>query len=186
MLEAPFTGAVSMYGFYAMQPYLLDLYGDERAYTIAGLSAALVAGAQIAGGLLVPHLRRLFRRRTSMLLAAAALSALMLAAIGLVQQFWVAVAALAVWALMFAATMPVRHAYLNGLIGSPERATVLSFDSLLSSAGGVAGQPALGRVADVAGYPASYLVGALVQAGSIPMLWLARRQRAASDAIAAT
>ena len=58
MLEAPLTGGVSIYAFYAMQPYLLQLYGNERAYAVAGLAAAIVAGAQIAGGLLVPHLGR--------------------------------------------------------------------------------------------------------------------------------
>ena len=69
MLEAPFTGGVTIYAFYAMQPYLLQLYENERAYAIAGLAAAIVAGAQIAGGLLVPYLGRIFGRRTSVLLA---------------------------------------------------------------------------------------------------------------------
>ena len=46
MLAAPFTGGVSIYAFYAMQPYLLQLCGDEKAYGIAGLAAAIVAGAQ--------------------------------------------------------------------------------------------------------------------------------------------
>ena len=46
---------------------------------VAGLAAAIVAGAQIAGGLLVPHVGRIFRRRTSVLLAGTALSAVILA-----------------------------------------------------------------------------------------------------------
>ena len=29
MLEAPFTGGVMIYAFYAMQPYLLELYGNN-------------------------------------------------------------------------------------------------------------------------------------------------------------
>ena len=53
MIASAFTDGVAIYGFYAMQPYLLDLYGDPKAYGIAGLSAAIVGGAQIAGGLLV-------------------------------------------------------------------------------------------------------------------------------------
>ena len=60
MLAAPFTGGVTIYAFYAMQPYLLQLWGNEKAYGVAGLAAAIVAGAQIAGGLLVPHLGRFF------------------------------------------------------------------------------------------------------------------------------
>ena len=46
MLTGPFTGGVTIFAFYAMQPYLLQLYGDERAYSVAGLAAAIVAGAQ--------------------------------------------------------------------------------------------------------------------------------------------
>ncbi len=48
------SGGVGIYVFYALQPYLLDLWGDPRAYGIAGLVAAIVAGAQIVGGLLTP------------------------------------------------------------------------------------------------------------------------------------
>ena len=53
MLAAPFTMGVGIYAFYALQPYLLQLYGDKTAYGIAGLAAAIVAGAQIVGGLIV-------------------------------------------------------------------------------------------------------------------------------------
>lgn len=183
MLSAPFTGGVSIYAFYAMQPFLLELYGRERAYAVAGLAAAVVAGAQIAGGLLVPHLRRVFRRRTTVLLAGTAVSAGVLATIGLAPRFWTAIVLISLWGLMFAALTPVRQAYLNGLIASNERATVLSFDSLLASTGAVALQPALGRAADAWGYPASYLCSAALQAVAIPFFWLARRERAPSDAI---
>lgn len=183
MLAAPFTGGVTIYAFYAMQPYLLGLYGDERAYGIAGLAAAIVAGAQIAGGLLVPFIGRLFRRRTAVLLAGTALSTSMLATIGLVPQFWIAVILLVLWGLMFAAMAPVRQAYMNGLIPSKARATVLSFDSLLGSTGAVVIQPVLGRVADVWSYPVSYPCSAAIQALAIPFIWLARRERAATETI---
>ena len=53
MLAAPFTFGVGIYAFYALQPYLLELYGDPTAYSVAGLAAAIVAGAQIVGGLIV-------------------------------------------------------------------------------------------------------------------------------------
>ncbi|MGA9991835.1 MAG: MFS transporter [Thiobacillaceae bacterium] len=183
MLAGLFSDGVLIYAFYAMQPYLLKLYGNQQAYAIAGLAAALVAGAQIAGGLLVPRLRRLFRRRTSMLLAGMLLSTVILAMIAALPQFWVAIVLLVLWALMFAALSPVRQAYLNGLIPSSERATVLSFDSLLGSSGAVGIQPLLGRTADIWGYPASYGGGALIQALALPFLWLARREKAEADAI---
>lgn len=183
MLGAVFTDGVSFYAFYAMQPYLLQLWGDERAFGIAGIAAAVVAGAQIVGGLLVPMVRRVARRRTSVLLAGTALGAASLAAIGLFPHLWIAISLLVVWALTFAALMPVRQAFLNGLLASEERATVLSFASLLGSGGGVVAQPALGRAADAWGYPASYLCGAGLQALALPFLWLARRTRASSDPI---
>lgn len=183
MLEAPFTAGVGIYAFYAMQPYLLQLYGSTGAYAVAGLAAAVVAGAQIVGGLLVPHLGRFFRRRTSVLIAGAVVSGFALALMGLVPRFWIAIGLLVVWGLVFAAVKPVRQAYLNALVESAERATVLSFDSLLGSSGAVAAQPLLGRVADVWGYPTSYICSAGIQALSIPFLWLARRERTDADNI---
>jgi MFS family permease len=70
MLAAPFTAGVGIYVFYALQPYLLELWGDEGAYSIAGLAAAIVAGSQIVGGVLAPKVRRLFRKRTTVLILA--------------------------------------------------------------------------------------------------------------------
>jgi MFS family permease len=184
MLAAPFSGGVLVFAFYAMQPYLLELYGNKSAYGVAGLAAAIVAGAQIAGGLLVPFIARVFRRRTTVLLWGTLASAVLLALIGLLPHFWIVIACLVLWSLMFAAVTPVRQAYLNGLIASRERATVLSFDNLLGSSGGVVAQPALGKAADLWGYPFSYAACAAIQALGLPFLLAARRGRTKADAIA--
>ena len=181
MVQALVTGGVGIYGFYALQPYLLELYGDPHAYVIAGLSAGIVAGAQILGGLAAPLIRSRFRRRTSALLLTATLSALTLLGIGLFESFWAAIALAVVWALLFAATMPIRQAYLNGLIPSRERATILSFDSLMTSSGGVWAQPALGRAADVWSYPTTYLISAAITLAGLPFLALSRRENAPAD-----
>lgn len=183
MLAAPFAGGVGIYAFYATQPYLLQLYGDETAYGVAGLAAALIAGAQIVGGLLVSRVRRLFRRRTDALIIGGILNVVLLVLIGMTGNFVVALVLLAVWALIFAFEMPLRQAFINGLIPSEQRATVLSFDSLMGSAGGVVAQPALGRSADLYGYPASYVISGVVQAFVLPFAFLARRENAASDPI---
>jgi MFS family permease len=183
MLAAPFTFGVGIYAFYAFQPYLLQLYGDPSAYGIAGLAAALIAGAQIAGGLLVTRVRRLFRRRTDALIIAGVSTVVLLAAVGLTSDVRFAIVLVATWALIFAIQSPLRQAYINGVIPSEQRATVLSFDNLMASAGGVVAQPLLGRVADVNGYGASYLVAAGIQALALPFLVLARRERAVSDPI---
>jgi len=183
MLAAPFSGGVGIYAFYAMQPYLLQLYGRGESYAIAGLAAAAVAGAQIVGGLLAPQVRRLFRHRTAVLLVGSVTSAGALLFIGLASAFWMALALLAIWAVVFAAVIPVRQAYINGLIPSEERATILSSDNLLSSSGGVIIQPGLGKAADLWGYAASYVVGAAIELLALPFILLARRERAASDPI---
>jgi MFS family permease len=149
MVEALFTGGVGIYAFYALQPYLLELYGDPEAYQIAGLVAAIIAGAQILGGVAAPRLRRLFDRRTSALIATASLSVLTLGLIGIVEIFWVVVGLIVMWGLLFAAELPIRQTYLNGMIPSRQRATIISFDSLMASTGGVWAQPVLGRAADV-------------------------------------
>jgi MFS family permease len=174
MLAAPFTGGVGIYVFYALQPYLLELYGDPEAYGIAGLVAAIVAGAQIVGGLVAPWVRGLFARRTSALLTAQAVSVGVLLCIGLVESFGAVIALIAVWGLLFAASIPIRQAYLNDRIPSRQRATILSFDSLMSSSGGVVAQPVLGRTADVWGYPASYVLSAGLSAVALPVIARAR------------
>jgi MFS family permease len=183
MLAAPFSAGVGIYAFYALQPYLLELYGDPNAYGIAGLAAAMVAGAQIVGGLLVRWVRRFFTRRSHALILGAVLTVVLLAAIGVTTSFPLALGLLAAWCLVFAMVSPMRQAFINGIIPSEQRATVLSFDALLGSAGGVVAQPALGRSADVFGYGPSYVIAAVIEAFAIPFAVLARREDAASDRI---
>jgi MFS family permease len=164
----------------------LELYGDPQAYQVAGLVAAIVAGAQIAGGIAAPRIRRLFRRRTSALIATAGLSVIALGLIGLVESFWAVIGLIVVWGLLFAATLPIRQTYLNGLIPSRQRATILSFDSMMSSTGGVWTQPLLGRAADAWGYAPSYLIGAGISILALPCLALSRRQNAPADTVDVT
>jgi MFS family permease len=181
MIAAPFSGGVGIYVFYALQPYLLQLWGDKQAYGIAGLVAAIVAGAQIAGGFLTPRFRGLFKRRTSALLMLEGISVAAVLLIGLLTNFWIVIGLIVVWALLFSASMPIRQAYLNGMIPSKQRATILSFDSLMSSSGGIVAQPALGRSADVWGYPASYLLAGVLSAFSLPFIARARAKKAGAD-----
>ena len=183
MVEALTVGGVGIYAFYALQPYLLELYGDPDAYQIAGLVAAVVAGAQIIGGLAAPRIRRLLGRRTSALVLIAVLNVATLALIGLANSFWAVLGLIVVWGLLFSASMPIRKTYLNGLIPSRQRATILSFDSMMDSTGGVWTQPLLGRAADVWGYGPSYLLGAGISALAVPFLALSRRENAPADTL---
>ena len=176
MLAAPFTAGVGIYTFYALQPYLLDLYGDPNAYSVAGLAAAIVAGSQILGGYAAPRIRALFEKRTTSLILGAITSAAILGLLALVGSFWLALALLVVWGLVFAANMPIRQAYLNDMIPSQQRATVLSFDSLMGSSGGVVIQPVLGKAADATSYGTSFAFGALFQLLAVPFLFRSRHE----------
>ena len=181
ILSAPFASGVGIYAFYALQPYLLELYGDPSAYSIAGLAAAVLSLAQVAGGVLAPRLRRLFAKRTTTVIGASIISIAALVLLGINTAFWLAIVLLVVWGFVFAVAGPVRQAYLNDMIPSKQRATVLSFDSLFGSLGGVFVQPALGRAADLGGYGASLVIGGVVELIGIPFLFASRRQRDTAD-----
>jgi MFS family permease len=183
MIAALCNGGIAIYGFYAAQPFLLQIYGDAHAFGLSGVAAAVVAAAQILAGLAAPRVRRFFTRRTHVLLVSAVVIALCLAALSMAKTVVLAVAVLTLWSFAMWVTMPLRQTYLNGLIPSQQRATVLSFDNLMASAGGVIAQPALGRAADLRGYAFAYAVTAVVQLTSLPFLVLARRADAPSDPI---
>lgn len=181
ILSAPFASGVGIYAFYALQPYLLELYGDPSAYAIAGLAAAILSLAQVAGGMLATRVRRLFAKRTTTVIGASLTSIVMLVLLGMTGVFWAAVLLLVVWGFVFAVAGPVRQAYLNDMIPSKQRATVLSFDSLFGSLGGVVIQPGLGRAADLWGYGASLMIGGAVELIGIPFLVASRRQGDPAD-----
>ena len=181
MLAAPFTYGVGIYTFYALQPFLLELYGDPKAYGVAGLAAAIVAGSQIIGGYAAPRIRGLVRKRTTALILGTVGGALVLALVGVTTSFWAALILLVIWSLLSATELPIRQAYLNDMIPSQQRATVLSFDSLMGNSGGVVVQPALGRAADVWSYATSLVLGAAVQLLAVPFLIASRRERDPAD-----
>jgi MFS family permease len=166
---------VSYYVAFTMKPYFLKLAGNDHAYGLLGVVAALNAAAQMAGGLLSRAFRSLFRRRMSVVIAGVLLNAGLLVGFGLATGVPAAMALVAAYSLVSAGIVPSRQAYLNALVPTRQRATVLSFDSLVQSSGGVAVQPALGRVADVWHYPASYVLGGVLQFLALPLLMLARR-----------
>jgi sugar phosphate permease len=115
------------------------------------------------------------------IIGAALGSALALVVIGTTGSFWVAVVFIVVWGFVAAAAGPVRQTYLNGLIPSTQRATILSFDSLSGSLGGVVFQPALGRAADLYGYGVSLVIGGAIQLLSIPFLLASRHRNDPAD-----
>ena len=168
----PLHGGVGIYAFYALDSRTCWSSTATRTLTlVAELVAAIVAGAQILGGLAAPAIHRRFRRRTSALIAMAALSALALALAGVYESFWAVIGLIVVWGLMFAASRPIRQAYMNGLILAPARhdPLVRLADELdrrrLSAA-------VLEAAAGVWGYASSYALGGAISALAIPCLAL--------------
>ncbi|MGI5239648.1 MFS transporter [Dactylosporangium sp. CA-139066] len=185
MLGASLTVGVAYYVSFTMKPYFLKLAGDEHAYALLGVIAALNAAAQMAGGFLSRVFRSLFRWRLSVVISGVLVNAALLVGFGLTSNVPAAMALMAGYSLVAAGIMPSRQAYLNEILPTRQRATVLSFDSMVQSAGGVVLQPVLGRVADVWRYPASYVLAGLIQLLALPLLALARRHetsRAAAPA----
>lgn len=190
MLSAPFAMGIGVWVFYAFQPYLLELFGDSEAYYLSGIAAAVFAIAQMIGGASVGWVRRHVTTRTGVIIGQIAFSALALVGVGAAQLleiplgFWVAIILLAVYAMGWALAGPIQQAFINGCIPSQQRATVLSFQSLMGSAGGVVSQPALGRVADVYSLGLGYAVAGVVTAVQLPFIWAVRRMGLAADTVA--
>jgi MFS family permease len=189
LLAAPFTSGVGIWAFYAFQPYLLQLFGDPNATYLSGIAAAVFALAQIVGGSSVRLVRRIFAKRTSVLVGQVIIGSLALIGAGLAEWlniptgFWVAIVLLTVTALVGALANPLQQALLNECIPSEQRATVLSFVSLTGSAGGVVTQPVLGKVADVYSLGVGYIVAGAIYAVSLPFMIAVRRMGLAADTV---
>lgn len=192
MFAAPFTFGVGIWIFYAFQPYLLELFGDPNATYLAGIAAAVFAVAQMIGGASVRLVRRVAKTRSGVIITEVVVGSLALVGVGLAAVlqiplgFWVAIALLTVFSLVTAVAYPMQQAYMNGCIPSEQRATVLSFASLMGSAGGVVAQPALGRVADVYSFGTGYVVAGVVYAVSLPFIVAVRRMGLRADRVTHT
>jgi MFS family permease len=182
MLVSLVQGVFTMWGFYAWQPYFLELLGREAVW-VAGVISALTALSTIAGNALVDFLTRFCGRRTTILIAAMVVLAATAVGVGLVQSFWLAVALLLVLSAADGVAMPVQQAYLHDVIPSAQRATVVSSVSLMGSAGGIGGQLGLGYLARAQSIAAGYVAGGLTMLLAVPPLLLLRRMGQPADRI---
>jgi MFS family permease len=173
------------WAFYAAQPYLLDLLGSDAIW-VAGLVAAGIAGSTILGNQVVTFVSRFCGRRTTLLLAAGAVQTGAAVAVGLASSFWVAVPALLLLTAGLGVSSPVRSAYLHQLVPSERRATVVSFDSMVSGTGGVVGQIGLGALGQARSVATAFVVGGVLTAGALPFLGALRRMGGVQDRIVGT
>lgn len=183
MLAGSVRGIFMGWGFYAAQPYLLELL-EQNAVWVIGLVTAGVSLATIVGNQIVSVLSRRCGRRSTMLIGASAAGTAAAVIIGATSSFPVAVAALFVLAGAMGVTMPVRQAYLHEVTTSANRATVVSFDAMVTSVGGVGGQVGLGALSGARSFSAGYLVGGSLTVLSLPFLMMLRRLGGSADRLA--
>jgi MFS family permease len=170
------------WAFYASQPYLLGLL-ESDAIWISGLVAAGIALSMMCGNQLVTLASHYCGRRTTLLLGAAGVQSVAAAVVGLSGSFWAAVTALLVVTASMGVTSPVRSAYLHEVAPSEQRATVVSFDSMISNVGGIGGQVGLGALGESRSVGSAFVVGGLATAAALPLLGRLRALGGAPDAI---
>jgi MFS family permease len=170
------------WAWYAWQPYFLELYGEDAIW-LSGLIAALFALAGIGGNALVGRLAIPGRRRTTILLAAAAVSTATMVATGAVRSFWVTVPLFLLGAVAGGVLGPVRQTYLHNSIPTSERATLVSFDSLVGSLGSVGGQAGLGYLSQERSIPTGFVIGGLTTILAIPIFARLRALNEPADRI---
>jgi MFS family permease len=184
LMESFVTWGFFSWAWYAWQPYFLRLYGSDAIW-VSGLIAALFSLAGIAGNALVGRLATPGRRRTSILLVAGAATSSTMVATGLIRSFWVTVPVFLLGAVAGGVLQPVRQTYLHRSIPSSERATLVSFDSLVGSLGSVGGQTSLGYLSQERSVPAGFVVGGLVTVLTLPIYVRLRALREPADRITA-
>jgi MFS family permease len=184
VMESFVTWAFFSWAWYAWQPYFLQLYG-RNAIWLSGVIASLFALAGIVGNALVGRLAKPGRRRTTILLWASAISTATMVATGVVRSFWITVPVFLFGAIAGGVLQPVRQTYLHHSIPSSERATLVSFDSLMGSLGSVGGQTGLGFLSQERSIPVGFVVGGLATILALPLFGRLRSLHEPADRITA-
>jgi MFS family permease len=184
VMESFVTWGFFSWAWYAWQPYFLELYGEDAIW-LSGLIAALFALAGIAGNALVGRLAKPGRRRTTILLGATAITTATMVGTGAIRSFWVTVPVFLIGAVAGGVLQPVRQTYLHASIPTSERATLVSFDSLVGSLGSVGGQTGLGYLSQERSVPVGFVVGGLATVLALPIFGRLRALNEPADRITA-
>lgn len=181
MLVTLVHGLYGIWGFYATQPYFLDLLGDPDAVWVSGVIAALVSVTMMLGSWLLARFMHRFQRRTTLLIGGAALLSAAAIGVGLAQSFWIAVPLFLCGSFVRGFFMPLKQGYLHQVIPSAQRATVISFNSMMESGGGVVGQTGLGYLSREQGIAAGFVTGGALTLLALPFLFALRRLNHPAD-----
>ncbi len=178
MFMSVLQGAFLMWGWYAWQPYILELVGRPDAAWITGLIAAGLGIIMIVGGGFAAWLGGRIKRSTGIAVASFVFC-LGMAGVGLLEPYgWGAVLA-SFFAGMAAFTVvgPLAAAAMHEAIPSSVRASVVSFNSLMNSSGGMVGQPLLGKYTEINGIGPGYVVGGIFMLPNVVLGAMLRRHR---------
>ncbi|GMQ98145.1 MAG: MFS transporter [Acidimicrobiia bacterium] len=180
MIGGAIQNGFFFWAWYAWQPYFLDLL-ERDAVWVAGVVAALLSVAMIVGNALVKFFTQYCGRRTTMLLWTSIAFGFGSIGVGVASNFAVALGFLLVAAVAMGVQMPVRQAFIHNMVTSEERATVVSFDSMITGIGAVGGQAGLGIYSERQGYSLAYIVGGAITLLALPFVWAARRTNTDAD-----
>jgi MFS family permease len=106
-------------------------------------------------------------------------------ATGVIQTFWITVPVFLLGAVAGGVLQPVRQTYLHASIPTSERATLVSFDSLVGSLGSVGGQTGLGWLSQDRSVPVGFVVGGAATALALPIFARLRSLDEPADRIGA-
>jgi hypothetical protein len=182
MVVSVFQNAFMMWGFYAWQPYFLELLGRDAVW-VAGVVSALIALATIAGNSVVEVVGRFCTRRTTVLFGSTIALAVGAVGVGWADSFWPSLLLLLLSIGAMGVAAPVQQAYVHDVVPSAERATVVSFMSMVGSAGGIGGPIGLGYLSRAQSIATAYVVGGLTTLLALPPILLLRGLREPADAI---
>jgi len=180
MLGGAIQEGFFFWAWYAWQPYFLELLGSDAVW-VAGFVAALLAASMIIGNSIVGIVMRWCGRRTTLFLLTSATYIAALIGVGAVDAFLPALALLFLAGVATGVQMPVAQAFIHQVVPSAQRATVISFGSMISGGGAVIGQTGLGALSGRRGYSAGYIVGGSVTLLALPLFWAVRRERDTAD-----
>jgi hypothetical protein len=187
MLEGLIASTFYMYGFYSLQPYILEMLGKRLIWAVGAITA-IGALAGVLGNALAPRIldgASKHRRPARVMMAASVLGAAATIGAGLSGVLSPAARGAGPVLLLTGLWLvisfgngvlePVRRTFINEHIPSRERATVLSIDAMFAGAGAVVGQPALGWLSQSISIPAAWLVGGVAMLTGLPFLRKADR-----------
>ncbi len=180
MLATAAQMGVYAWAWYAWQPYFLELLARDAVW-ISGVVAALLSVATMLGNGLVEVFTRWCGRRSTLLLWAGAFYSVALIGVGVASSFGLALMLLCTASLATGVLSPVRQAFLHRVAPSQQRATVVSFDSMITGGASVGGQIGLGYVSESRGFSAGYVACGAITLTALPLLGLVRRRRDDAD-----